>query len=265
LALFNLVKSEATMNQISLTDRAYLDLREKILLREYLPGHRLTSREIANEFNCSTVTIGRVLQTLASEGYLEGGARASGTVRHWTERELRDAIDMRAVILTFAAYCCAKRTNQLALARLKALSDVLETLAASDRRLDVISDCIALFETELCMGTSIEGLPVALRKAFPPALIRKSVLVADEISLDQRFHNLKSLVALIAKGQISQGEAAAYLEFDGIDAALLEKEKCPVELDLTNESQKVVPFRGKETTYSQWASDSKRLPTTATP
>jgi DNA-binding GntR family transcriptional regulator len=260
---FNDVKSEATMNQISVSDRAYVEVRDRILSRVYRPGHLLSSRDIASEFDCSTVTIGRVLQNLAKEGYLDQGARATGKVRQWTESELRDAIDMRAVILAFAADCCAKRTNRLALARLKSLSEVLRSLATPDRRLDVISDCLALFETELCMGTGVEGLSAALRNAFPPALVRRGILVANDISLDRRFCNFDRLVDLIANGRIAQGQASSCLEFDAIDAALLE-DNCLASVDLPHKPNNVVPFRGREITYSQWATEMKHLPSTVT-
>lgn len=251
------------MTPTNFSERAYLDLRERILAKRYGASQTLSSREIADEFDCAPATIGRVFQSLANEGYLELGARTTAVVRQWSDRELRDAIAMRAELMAFAAVWCSRRSNPLAIARLKAITDVLASLVAGDRKLDEISDCLALFETELCTGAGLDGLAQSLRNAFPAALIRKAVLVADDISLKRRHRHYDGLVTAMTKGIVTDATAQAYLSPDAIDETLIEENR-GLDVDLGGSANRSMPFRGKETTYDKWAADLKQLPRAAT-
>lgn len=242
-------------NLLNHADRAYLTIRDRILLGHYPAAHLIVARDAAAEFGGSQETISRVLVTLSAEGYLDAGARARGCVRRWSPSHLIRASSMRTQILSFAAMECSSRRKPLAIARLRAIVDVLTTHTSHLSDIDAVSDCLSLFETELCNGVGLDGLAQALRNAFPPILIRTCALVVNQLSLRRRLNAFLAVVDAIDRGTLNENGARYAFEPDAIDARMREKIAKsqsgvqPSEIDV----EKL--FSNRETTYDRWAAE----------
>lgn len=165
------------------------------------------------------------------------------------------ASSMRTQILSFAAIECSCRRNALAIARLRAILDVLTTQVSNLSDIDAVSDCLSLFETELCNGVGLDGLAQALRNVFPPILIRTCALVVNQLSLRRRLNAFFSVVEAIDSGTLNEPGARHAFHPDAIEARMREK--------IANSQSGVSPsgpdveklFSNRETTYDRWVAD----------
>ena len=65
-----LMEEDSRINQPSLQDQIYRDLRQKIMLGDLTPGNSLTFRGLADQFSVSMTPAREVLRRLAAEGAL---------------------------------------------------------------------------------------------------------------------------------------------------------------------------------------------------
>ena len=64
------MEEDSRINQPSLQDQIYRDLRQKIMLGDITPGNSLTFRGLADQFSVSMTPAREVLRRLAAEGAL---------------------------------------------------------------------------------------------------------------------------------------------------------------------------------------------------
>src|SRR6476646_8641133 len=85
--------------------KAYRQVRERILGSQYPPGAVLSRRRLAEEFGMSLLPVAEALQKLVSEGRLESRPRVGTRVRTPSRQEigdryvLREALESQAVRL----------------------------------------------------------------------------------------------------------------------------------------------------------------------
>ena len=82
----------------SLRERAYDQIRSKLLTGQLRPGVRLSNRELAKEFEMSTIPIREALTQLTSEGLLEHKPGVGVFVVDLTNQELDDLCDVRQAL-----------------------------------------------------------------------------------------------------------------------------------------------------------------------
>lgn len=84
-------------------------IKEMILREELLPGERVTEAGLASRLGISRTPVRNVLPTLASEGFLQRVGKRGFVVAHFSDREIRGALDMRSVLEGWAARLLAER------------------------------------------------------------------------------------------------------------------------------------------------------------
>jgi GntR family transcriptional regulator, vanillate catabolism transcriptional regulator len=112
---------------VSQTTTALLTLRQLILDGELQAGQRLSEPSIAERLKISRTPIRAALANLAEEGLLEVLPRGGYAVSRFTEREVRDAIEIRGVLEGLAARLVAQRG-----ARGSGLADLKDLLSRMD-------------------------------------------------------------------------------------------------------------------------------------
>ncbi|MFT8244468.1 GntR family transcriptional regulator [Roseomonas sp. BN140053] len=94
---------------MSQTVTALLRLRELILEGELSPGERLSENTVADRLSASRTPVRAALARLAEEGLLEPIPSGGFTVKAFSEREIRDAIEVRGTLEGLAARFAAER------------------------------------------------------------------------------------------------------------------------------------------------------------
>jgi GntR family transcriptional regulator, vanillate catabolism transcriptional regulator len=95
--------------EVSQTARAFLGVRELLLRGEFERGERIAEIPLAARLGVSRTPIRMALERLAHLGLLDANATGGFVVREFTIDEVRDAIEVRAVLEGTAARLAAER------------------------------------------------------------------------------------------------------------------------------------------------------------
>jgi DNA-binding GntR family transcriptional regulator len=115
---------------VSLTDRAYYTVRERILRGSLPPGTALSRRKLAEELGVSFLPISEALQRLERDGLLESRPRAGTRVRIPTPGEVRGRYVVREALEAQSARLCCERAVFQERLELRRMAEQLDTLDA---------------------------------------------------------------------------------------------------------------------------------------
>ena len=91
----------------TLADQAYQRIKGKLAGLDWMPGDRLSEKELASELGISRTPIRQALQRLHHEGLMDLSPKLGWTVPQLNFDRLDDLYDFRVVIEQFAAQCAA--------------------------------------------------------------------------------------------------------------------------------------------------------------
>lgn len=114
-----------------LRDKVYLDLRYAMMAGKFVPGQKITIRQLAASLGTSLTPIREALLRLTAEGALEDRPNRSLRVPIMTQAKILELRDIRIAIEGLAAERAAERMEAEQIARLRSIS--LEIGAARDR------------------------------------------------------------------------------------------------------------------------------------
>ncbi|WP_168735144.1 GntR family transcriptional regulator [Pseudothauera rhizosphaerae] len=109
----------------------YTTIRKRITLGEYPPGMQLKEEHLAAELGVSRSPVRAALRRLESDGLICVEAHRGAFVAEWTDRDVDEVFDLRAVLEAHAAALAARRRQPGQLARLQALNEETERLLAN--------------------------------------------------------------------------------------------------------------------------------------
>jgi DNA-binding GntR family transcriptional regulator len=113
---------------VSLSNKAYFLIRERILRGELGPGEVLSARKLAGEFGMSLVPVSQALRQLESDKLVESRPRAGTRVRIPQPEEVRGRCIVReALEVQSARLCCTHATVKERLELLR-MAEQLDTL-----------------------------------------------------------------------------------------------------------------------------------------
>lgn len=123
-------------------DTAYDVIHRAIVEGEFGPGERLPEEDLAERAGVSRTPVREALQRLASEGVVEFVPNRGAQVAVFSQKDLQELFDVRAVLEGFAARLAARNATDEDLSRLEKLADEMDALAAapSQRKLDRIAE-----------------------------------------------------------------------------------------------------------------------------
>jgi DNA-binding GntR family transcriptional regulator len=113
---------------VSLANRAYFQIRERILRGELRPGEVLSARRLAEEFDMSLVPVSQALRQLENDKLVESRPRAGTRIRIPQPEEVRGRVIVReALEAQSARLCCLQATMKERLELLR-MAEQLDTL-----------------------------------------------------------------------------------------------------------------------------------------
>jgi DNA-binding GntR family transcriptional regulator len=89
----------------SLTEIAYEEIKKRIFLGKFSPGHKLVVDELVKAFAISNTPIKEALNRLVAEGLVEALPRRGMHVKVISEKEIKELCELRLVYETY----CARR------------------------------------------------------------------------------------------------------------------------------------------------------------
>jgi DNA-binding GntR family transcriptional regulator len=119
------------VDQVTLSQRVYEQLRRRLCAGSLRPGTRLVNRTLAAELGTSTIPVREAISRLISDGLLELTPGAGAFVRAPDPNELGEIYDVREALEVMAAAEAARFANDHLLADLRGLCDRLRQVAAA--------------------------------------------------------------------------------------------------------------------------------------
>jgi DNA-binding GntR family transcriptional regulator len=133
----------------SLTQRAYSELKRKILAGELAPGALLSERQLAGELKMSKTPVHAALERLQADGLVVVAAQQGIIVREISPQDIGDHFELRQAIEPFIVARLAGRLDADAIRRLdRNLNEAQIAVAAGDVSANVRFD--AEFHLLLC-------------------------------------------------------------------------------------------------------------------
>ena len=120
----------------SLHDEVASRVRDMIIEGALEPGARINETQLCQTLGVSRTPLREALKTLASEGLIELVAARGGVVRKFTPKDVRDMLDVLAVLESFAARLACKEAGDDQIAELRALHDRMVAFFKAKNRLE---------------------------------------------------------------------------------------------------------------------------------
>ena len=115
----------------SLSEKAYLHIRERVFNGELAPGSQLVNRTLAAEVGSSFIPVREAISRLASEGIVEQVAGAGAFVKKFDRQEISEIYDVRELFEPFAAAEAARLISDHELSELESILSDWEALGTN--------------------------------------------------------------------------------------------------------------------------------------
>jgi DNA-binding GntR family transcriptional regulator len=211
---------------LSLTEQAYVQLRDRILRSDFPLGAPLSRRKLARELNMSFIPITDALQKLESEGLVESRPRVGTRVRIPSESNVRDHYILREALETQAARLFtvqASAAQKQELVRMASHLDRLYQVCASEA-----PDADFLFSVHTYHMNFHLRIPEATQcVALRDAIEMKQVLIFNWLYdtatkrrvLPPNFHAQLAAALISGKPEIADAEMRRHIQY-GLDQVL---------------------------------------------
>jgi len=113
--------------------RAYADLKARIVTLDLIPGQRLPAQETADRLGLSRTPVREALQRLAQDGLIERTGGWGFTVCRMSREDVRDVFELRMVLEPEAARLALDRVGVGGMERLAALLATAEAAGSRDQ------------------------------------------------------------------------------------------------------------------------------------
>jgi DNA-binding GntR family transcriptional regulator len=198
---------------LSLAERAYHLILDR-MLRGSLPiGSVLSRRKLAEEFHMSLVPVAQALQRLEIEGLLESRPRAGTRVKVPNADEIRERFELRQALECQSARLCAERASfqeRLEIGRLAVNLDALQATVRgeeqSGERVFAVNKYHEDLHTRIAECARSELLKSQIEKSHVLRFNSLYDASSGRRSLPTDFH--RDLIAVIVKGDSQEAEDA---------------------------------------------------------
>lgn len=182
------------------SERAYEHIKAAILSGRYRSGDRLPEDMVASELGVSRTPIRDALRRLQVEQLITVTPYSGARVASWSEDELRETAEMRAMLESFATGLAAAKRSAADLDLMRGLCMRMEEEAArTDPNLDQISQDNLAFHRAIVDAAGNTLLAASLEPLWIyPVVVRKYALFGRERLLRSLSHH-KEMVTAIEK------------------------------------------------------------------
>ncbi|MEU5877042.1 GntR family transcriptional regulator [Spirillospora sp. NPDC047279] len=181
------------------TDTAYEAVRQMILSGEAEAGSRLGEVELAETLGLSRTPVREALQRLGADGLVEVLPHRGARVVRWTQDDLVEIFELRALLEPYAAARAARLgQDEAVLAELNAQCAAMER-AAADGDLARVAQLNSRFHAAVIDASGNRRLPTMLTSVMHAPLILGTFRRYDEPAMARSMNHHRELVAAITE------------------------------------------------------------------
>lgn len=110
--------------------QAFAYIKQRLLSGELAAGERVTEEGLARDLGISRTPVREAIRMLVADGFLHFKPNSGAYVAHWTDEEIRQAYDLRALLESEIAAAAALAITPAELQALEALQERIDAAAA---------------------------------------------------------------------------------------------------------------------------------------
>jgi DNA-binding GntR family transcriptional regulator len=199
-------------NGLSLTQRVYATVRERIILGQYPPGSRLPEQRIGEELHVSRVPLREAVPLLERDGFVHSLPRRSAVVNRWDATVIDELFDARLSLEVAAARYAAREVGRggSMTALDHAIDEAHRLVVGGDAY--AIAQCSTAFHEAIVAATG-NRLMVRLMATIS-GRITWLFYLSSGLPADEAFHDHVQLRDAIASGNERVAESLAYAHIE---------------------------------------------------
>lgn len=181
-------------------ERAYLDIRAGILAGLHEPGSRLREAELARQIGVSRTPVREALRRLTADGLVEVSANRGAQVVAYSDDDLEEIFDLRALLESHAHALAAERIDDARIAHLSELADAMEVLGTSDDpdARERIAELNREFHGSIIAASGSPRLIGLLQQVIQVPLVHRTFHRYTSEALARSFQHHREIVAALA-------------------------------------------------------------------
>jgi DNA-binding GntR family transcriptional regulator len=190
-------------------ERAYKKIREQIISGAFPAGHRLVEDELAELTGVSRTPVREALNRLRAEGLIENAARRGARVTGWTDAELDEIYELRALLEGHGAKLAARKIGPEALATLERLCGTMERIYAhqGSAAIDHIAELNNEFHAAIFEAAGNTRLIASLAGIVEVPFVHRAMARYAETHLQRSFSDHRELLVALRAGDPDLAEA----------------------------------------------------------
>jgi DNA-binding GntR family transcriptional regulator len=195
---------------VAATDQAYDAIRQALAAGDYPPGAHLREEDLATTIGVSRTPVREALRRLDGEGILKFVRNRGATVAEWSERDVGEIFELRALLESYSARLAAERIDDDTLARLSELADQMDALRVSPRhnRLDTITDLNNQFHRGILVAADNRRLIPLLAGVVQIPLVLQTFRRYNDNDLRHSFQQHHDILQALRHHDAAWAEAA---------------------------------------------------------
>lgn len=189
-------------------DRAFSWIRTRIVDGRLAAGEHLREEEIAAEVGCSRTPVREAIRRLAADGMVEFVPNRGAHVATWSERNLAEIFELRAVLEGLAARRATAHADETFIGQLRELADSMEELAASDHpdKFDQISELNNRFHHAIVEAADNRRLTQMVSGLIQIPLVHRTFRRYREEEMHRSMSHHRELIAAFERGDATWAE-----------------------------------------------------------
>jgi DNA-binding GntR family transcriptional regulator len=181
---------------------AYEILKQRVVAGTYAPGAQLKEEHIARELNISRTPIRAALKRLVQDGLATADAGRGVRVAEWTEQDIQETYELRAVLEAHASELAARRGGIALADQLDALNQRMgRSIARGGKsRAEKLQEINALFHRAILDASGSPRLRGMLAGLIDMPIVIRSYFISTPTDLAQSLQHHRDLAAAVRIG-----------------------------------------------------------------
>ncbi|MBU2663935.1 GntR family transcriptional regulator [Actinoplanes bogorensis] len=181
---------------------AYESIKSRILDGSYEPGAKLSEEELAAAIGVSRTPVREALRRLHAEGLVDWAANRGATMPAWSEQDLEEIFELRALLEGYGAELAAARISPDEITRLRELTTAMEESAASQApdRADKIAVHNAEFHAIILSAGRNRRLSALLGAVVQTPLVNRTFRRYDDAAMARSMAHHRELIDAFEAG-----------------------------------------------------------------
>jgi DNA-binding GntR family transcriptional regulator len=182
---------------MSAAERAYDVIRGGILDGTFALGARLPEEDVAARAGVSRTPVREALRQLAAEGFVTFAPNRGAQVASWSDDDLDEIFQLRALLESHAASRAARRLDTAGLAALHELTDDMDAAArhATPAALDRIAERNSRFHGAILAAADSQRLHAMLDMVIVVPVVHRTFHHYTPAALSRSMHHHRELLA----------------------------------------------------------------------